>query len=763
MKHVLWSAAVALVLAACQSTPTPQAEEERDCWQGLSSDGSTLDKTFVTAGRKAQIIGQQDLRFADMGGHIPGEMGGIWMGRIKVADGFWLNVTDANGQTDSIRAQRMTVYPHYNTFDCGQIASGVAVACQQFASDSEGGVAIIYTLTNNTKQAQQLQLEFLLNSDLSPAWYSRKDEVRENAPDDFQWNAAEKCFEGKDQEHDWFSVLGTDQETTSQLTGVNGVPTQGPVHTVALNSALTLEAGATQQVTYYVAGSSVSAEMAKKSYQTIKANLAQELEKKAADIKKLLANSSIDIPEKDIQRAYDWTVINNRWLEQDIEEIGYFLGAGAVEYPWLFGCDMSYSLQGQLRIGNFDLVKSTLIQLWKTSEQVNGNGRIIHERSNYGLTYNPGNTQETAHFIMALWDYYQWTGDKKLVELIYPYCKKGIEWLTDTMDQNGNLFPSGPGIMEVSGLTAELIDVAVYTQQALECMAKMSVVAGDPTATQDYAQKASWMVDEINDEFWDTDRVSYCDFHASAADAIKAMEGAIRQVKLQTDKPMQHAFDFYENQMKDIRANYPMNKEKGWFSNINWVVAVPMECGIVEPARAVSALEQIEENNYGPYGPYLSAVERDRSMTIATGVQAVAEARYGRIDKAVENLKQMTKCFGLVMPGAITEMLPDYGCTFQAWTIYGYAKTLISGCFGIEPDATNKVINLKPQLPMAWQDMHVKQVRIGDNAIDLDVVHEGHAVKVIYHSQKPGWKVVLTYEDETHEITTQDAEIILGK
>ena len=54
--------------------------------------------------------------------------------------------------------------------------------------------------------------------------------------------------------------------------------------------------------------------------------------------------------------------------------------------------------------------------------------------------------------------------------------KLGLRWLLTDMDQNHNLFPEGYGIMEVSGLNAELIDVAVYTQQALEATARIARV-----------------------------------------------------------------------------------------------------------------------------------------------------------------------------------------------------------------------------------------------------------------------------------------------
>ena len=43
-----------------------------------------------------------------------------------------------------------------------------------------------------------------------------------------------------------------------------------------------------------------------------------------------------------------------------MESAGRFLGAGAIEYPWLFGCDNSYSLQGLVATGDQKLAKETI-------------------------------------------------------------------------------------------------------------------------------------------------------------------------------------------------------------------------------------------------------------------------------------------------------------------------------------------------------------------------------------------------------------------
>lgn len=45
---------------------------------------------YLTAGDKTYIIGTQDGNFPDLGGHTPGEMGGVWNHLIKLLDGFWV-------------------------------------------------------------------------------------------------------------------------------------------------------------------------------------------------------------------------------------------------------------------------------------------------------------------------------------------------------------------------------------------------------------------------------------------------------------------------------------------------------------------------------------------------------------------------------------------------------------------------------------------------------------------------------------------------
>jgi glycogen debranching enzyme len=726
-----------LALGGCTKNLNHAVAPWQSCFQGVSNKGKTSNKIYVTAGRKAQIIGLQDGTFPAIGEHLKGEMGGIWTGSFKLADGFDMKLANITSNDDTIlHAREMIVFPHKNCFDFGDVLDGVHVSSTQFSSDKEPGVVVSYVLTNKSQHDISLSVGFGLNVDIVPVWFSEENGIY-NGNDYIIWDKGNELFTAGDSLHNWFMAWRCDHKVSSyevgekcQLTGA--IPAK-------FYSILDLHPGQQEEIRYVITSSIKNSGNAVERCNVLLDSYEKELLEKKNSIETLLSTAEIDIPDKKIQDAFYWTKINNRWLETDIDTIGYFLSAGAVEYPWLFGCDNSYALQGQVRVGDWKLVESTLRLLNKVSERINGNGQIIHEMSNNGFVGNKGNTQETAHYIMAVWEAYRWTGDIQLLHDLYPNVKKGISWLTETMDTNHNLYPEGYGIMEVKGLNAELIDVAVYTQQALVAASKMASLFGEDSLATTFSLKADKLKEKINHDFWDEQQCSYCDFYGTAGMALKAVSGAIDQAKLSPSGENEDIIPFYEQLRQNI-LSYDTTYSKGWFTNKNWVINTPMECGIAPYTRGVQALKQIRQYNCGEYGPYLSAVEKKQMMTISTGVQAVAEAKYRRIDSSVEYLGMIANTLGLNMPGAINEMMPDYGCAFQAWTIYGMATGLISGCFGIEPYAADKTIIVAPQLPEKWNNMALRKLRVGDNYINLSVKRDANSLTLSYDSQNEGWK-----------------------
>lgn len=639
-----------------------------------------------------------------------------------------------------MKADTFRNFPYGNEFIYQPVLEGIKITRSQYAPEGKRGAVIIYRFTNTSESTKEIGVDFVVKSDISPVWYSKENGILDGL-DSLVWNDQKQLFVGKDTANPWYAVWGSSHSTASHSINCESpAETKGLGTAASLNNILTLPAGGTETIRYFICGSTESADDAIAVYSELAQNEASLLAQKKEIYNALLERSQIELPDKKLEETYNWVKINTQWLVSELPSIGRFLGAGAIEYPWLFGCDNSYALQGVLASGDFELAKSTLRILKQVSEKSNGNGRIIHEMSSNGFVGHQGNTQETAHYIVAVWKAFLWTGDIDFLKELYPYIKLGIQWLTVEMDTNRNLFPEGYGIMEVKGLNAELIDVAVYTEQALEAAAQMATVLNEKELAASYQTQADVLKEKINTAFWDEEESSYCDFFGTREQAISTVQGAIDQIKML--EAGEENIAFY-NHLLNRFTKLPAKQERGWFTNKNWVINTPMETGIAPHDKAIRNLNKIRAEHCGEYGPFLSAVEKDRMMTIATGVQAMSEARYGRTDEALWYLNCIANTLHRTLPGSINEMMPDYGCPVQAWTIYSIATPIITHFFGISPNAYQQQVTLEPHLPSGWDHMKVGRLPIGDNLFSFEIAKGEQETTYTIASQNAGWTYTL--------------------
>jgi len=174
------------------------------------------------------------------------------------------------------------------------------------------------------------------------------------------------------------------------------------------------------------------------------------------------------------------------------------------------------------------------------------------------------------------------------------------------------------------------------------------------------------------------------------------------------------------------------------------VIFCPLEVGLSGRERAERALRRMESSEFtGLFGVYLSGYSQTHQMTISTGVAAVAEARYRRMDAALGYIRQIAGTRLLRFPGAPSEMSPAGGCFVQAWTGYGVAVPIVRHFLGLEPLAHQKRIRLSPCLPAAWDWARLDAVRVGDQRLDLAVAVDRTAgeVRVEIHGLDPDWTV----------------------
>jgi glycogen debranching enzyme len=497
-------------------------------------------------------------------------------------------------------------------------------------------------------------------------------------------------------------------------------------------------------LTFVFAGSARARKEAENAYDYLGRHQVGLLARKKAHYARLLGRARISIPDHHLQEVYNWVKVNAEWLVRDVPGIGRGLSGGFMEYPWWFGTE-TYSLQAMLEAGNADLAKQTLRLLKNQSTKANGNGRIVHEVTTNGAVSNPGNTQETAQFILTAGKVIDWTGDLAFAREMYPAMKQGLHWLLTDMDRDRDLFPGGYGITEILGLNAELIDVSVYTQQALIATARLARLLGEPKAAQRYAGQAAELAKRINERLWVPEEGSYADFYGTRAQAISATEGAIKQIGLKGADNLtprdRELIGSYERLRTKLSAM--SDSSRGWITGKNWVITTPMEMGIAPRARAIQALDKIRKEDVGEYGPYLSAVERQAMMTIATGAQAVSEANYGRTDQALWYMNKIVETFNRKLPGSISEMMPDYGCFVIAWTSYGIVLPLIQHIFGIEPNAIDKTVVFDPHLPTGWEDLSIEDLPIGTNLVSFSRAKTAKGIEYRIEAKQTGWSFIL--------------------
>ena len=459
---------------------------------GISNHGENKDQPYVTAGDRAYLIGTQDGNFPDMGGHVPGEMGGLWLHPIKLIDGFWVNITDTTTNQGASLSQAIEFvnYPYGNLFRYGPVLDGIEIERFQFSPDGQPGLIVQYKLKNAGNRKKELNFQFSVQTDLIPVWFSDQLGIKD-AQDTVAWDSKDKLFIATDTGNKWVAVWGSSSSKDGQpIEKPHHQQTSGKGVAAASQYHLSISKNSSSTLTFILAGSTTDKNQALSAFKYLASNHASLLEKKEKHYASILERARIKIPDPSLQQVYDWVKVNCEWLVREVPGIGRGLGGGLMEYPWWFGTE-TYSMQALMATGDFALVKDTLRLLKTQSMKANGNGRIVHEISTNGGISNPGNTQETAQFIITVGKLFEWTGDLDFAKEMYPMMKMGINWLLKEMDQNKNLFPEGYGIMEVYGLNAELIDVSVYTQKALKATSRIADVLNEPDAAKQYRQIAS--------------------------------------------------------------------------------------------------------------------------------------------------------------------------------------------------------------------------------------------------------------------------------
>ncbi len=723
----------------------------------------TLHKTIhlsdpvATTGDRLYAISSQNGLFPDSwGGHVPNEMWGIWAHPIKLLDGFWLGLEHPDfGSTRWLcEADACRVSPGFTEFDYR--FPGLTIRRRDFAPDGLPALVVSLRITASGRWPAGMQLRACFVSDLCPAWLGERIGWHD-APDEALFDAAHGAVLFRDRDNPWFAAVGAPQAPTRVNIGARELALQqtaGQGSAAGLSWALDAAEGDTAEITLFIAGSHVSAGDALATLDRLRAEHPVLFDAKQRRYQAILDTCALVSPDEALNQAFAWSKLNCQMLARDVPGQGRAdglraVGAGLPVYPWWFGIDIAYAALPMLQAGLFGLTQDSLRLLHRASIAANPDqpGRVIHELTTTGVVFNPGNLVESPAFVRAVHQYWLWTGDTAFARELYPFCKQALlDYTLGTCDPDGDLCGAGRSIIETPEMHAgfECIDVAAYTCEALLALADLAQAVGDPAIAPTLQRKADELAGRIRREWWLDSAGLFADVRASV-DEVKAALDRLAEVARE-EHWLGDALAQVEAGTRRFAAwleryaDAPADVDLPWLLR-HWIVLCPLEAGLATDEQAARAFARIESAEFcDEWGMVLHPDQRD-VMSINTGLLALAEARYGRLEQALRYTRKLAEALTVRMPGAISEALPDRWCFLQLWSAVGIISPIVEGVFGVAPRAAERRLRVTANLPTAWPQAELRQMRLGEASVDLRI-----------ERRAPDLRVQVTCSDPTYTL-----------
>jgi hypothetical protein len=736
---------VSLAAAAPAAAGLPASGPER------SSGESLALKRYVAAGDRAYLIGSQDGAFPPMGWHIRGEMGGVWAHPIKLLDGFWFSL---NGSWLP-PATRFASGPGYARLSYPK-TDGLEVTTTHFSPDGSPVVLSALRVRNSSRHSLPLSLLMDTRSELmaSYPWGSTTPSAKElNGRDVGSFDASSGRVTFREPGKPWFASVGASERPSE---GQIGDSFWGPVPApeqpdylengngtgARLSWTENVPAHGVRTLWIAVAGSDRSRGDANTALREALADPEGVLEDKIADRERLLRRTRVSLPDPALDAAFEWGKLNMADLRRTVEDAELRdvdegraypspvaqvpeltgIGAGYPDYPWYFGTDGAYTAYPLVASGQWGTAIEHLRGIRDVSRAINGGtGKVVHEVVTDGSVYfgandDAGNTNETVEFASAVGLLWRWTGDDAFRDEMYDFVVDGLRHVTSALDEDGDLWPGGNGMVERPGMGSEKLDVTAYTWQALGSLAEMAASKGDEATERWAREQADAMRQAFDSRWWSDAEGLYADSLCNPGDGSDPGTN----VCTAPDQALQQR---------------------------HWINATPMESGLAPDGHAQAALDRLESQTFtGDCGLFHTGVGGGpegtgelRCWTLGSSVMAVAEANQGRLaaGQAPRYMGVVADQLDLEMPGALPEIIPspeydpfvdfrDRAMFMQAWSSYGTQWPVIASFLGVAPDVPAGEVSVVPDVPDDWPGLSVRDLRVGSGDLSAEASRSGN-------------------------------------
>lgn len=180
------------------------------------------------------------------------------------------------------------------------------------------------------------------------------------------------------------------------------------------------------------------------------------------------------------------------------------------------------ALVGYYTFGSQALAKRGLLQM---ADIQMPDGMIIAVGPNPSSTYLP---DFCAYYVMALADYYRYSGDKDTIQLLYPNLQRLMAWFKSNCDETG-MFRNAdrPGWWmfldwdESLDKKDRVMGVEALYYRALQDAAYMAQEVGEKKESRDYTLRAEQLKKTVNSTMWSDAQGAYIDCVTDQGPSVK--------------------------------------------------------------------------------------------------------------------------------------------------------------------------------------------------------------------------------------------------
>jgi glycogen debranching enzyme len=460
---------------------------------------------------------------------------------------------------------------------------------------------------------------------------------------------------------------------------------------------------------------------ADKTYHHLLADADVLLQSSAKYYRDYLARTvSLELPDKQLQQAYDWSriselqgVVKNPYLGTGI--VAGYRTSGSGQRPgfaWFFGRDSMWTSLAYDASGDFASARTALDFLSKVQR---ADGKIPHEiAQGAGLVpwfesypYAWAAADATPLYIITMNDYAVESGDVAFAKEKWGSLQKAYDFLRSTYDEQGlpKNFGIGHGWVEGGPLLpvkTELYQSALGIE-ALRALGNLAALTGNDAQSKELQGLFAKQQMFLNDVFWvpETKRFAF----------------ALDQEDKRVDQPT-------------VLSTVPM-----WFGLLDEQKANLTIDELAKPSHQSDWGMRIIGNDAAKYsagGYHFGAV-----WPLFTGWASVGEYRYHRAAPAYSNLRANAL---LALDGAMghtTEVLSgDYYSSLstssphQIWSAAMVVDPLLRGMLGTHREAATRTVTLAPHFPATWTSFSAHGMRAGDCVLDVEYTKTSDAIRL---------------------------------